>query len=109
MSEDKEEMLSAMYAQEEESDEPQEQPVQLRLAGKATVVNINGQQLPVPRIEYVERLEAVVREQQKLIDKQADRIKKLELNVNRLLNNANRRINAVESDVSALQNKRPWE
>lgn len=109
MSEEKDDILSAMYAQEEESDEKQEQPIQLRLAGKATIVNLHGQQVAIPRIEYVERLETVVREQQRIIDEQRDRMKRMEININRLMNNANRNIAAVESQVQQLQNKRPWE
>jgi hypothetical protein len=109
MEDDKQEIIGAMYAQDEENDEPQEQPIQLRLAGKATVINYGGQQIPIPKIEYIERLEAVVREQQKIIDEQRARLKRMELNLNRLMNNANRRITAVESAVSTLQNKRPWE
>ena len=101
-------MLNAMYAQQDD-DTPKEQPIQLRLAGKATIIPFAGQQIAIPRIEYVERLEAVVREQQKMIDDLAAKLKKMEINQNRIMNNANRNFGGLESQVKQLQNKRPWE
>ena len=98
-----ESLLSAMYEQEDDDDEVREQPIQLRLAGKATVVTLDGQKLPVPRIEYVEGLEKQIREQTKRIEQQEARIKKMEIMLSRVTNIANRRLNAVEEGIKGVK------
>jgi UDP-2,3-diacylglucosamine pyrophosphatase LpxH len=105
---DRDEMMSAMYAQNEEPAEKREQPEQLRLAGKATLIPHGDKHLPVPRIEYVEALEAQLRKANQQIEEQNARLRKLELRIERITNIANRRLAAVESDVKNTRNNR-WE
>jgi hypothetical protein len=71
-------MLAAMYGSDED-DGPQEQPIQLRLAGKATIININGQQVAIPRIEYIEAMEAGMRALKAENQQLRSRMRKLEL------------------------------
>lgn len=108
---DKEDVLNAMYAQddEEETTEKRPQPEQLRLAGKATVITYAGKQIAIPRIDYVERLEATIRAQDKLIEAQAAQMKKMEIAFNRVMNNANRNISALDTDIANLKTNRRWE
>lgn len=101
-------VLAAMYEQDEERDEARQQPEQLRLAGKAVLMDHQGGKVALARIDYVEALERTVREQQKQIEASAARVKKLELRVDRMMNIAVRRIASVESDVKAVSGNR-WE
>lgn len=101
------EQLSAMYAQEDDTEEKREQPEQLRLAGKATLVPHKGGHVALARVEYVEGLEALVKEQKNLIEQLTARVKKLEHRFTRSQNIAERRIVAVESKVRDSSNR--WE
>lgn len=94
------EQLAAMYAQEDETEEEKrQQPEQLRLAGKATMIPHKGGTVALARVEYVETLEALVKEQKNLIEQLTARVKKLEHRFTRSQNIAERRIGAVESKV----------
>lgn len=102
----KDEILGAMYAQNEEPVEKRPQPEQLRLAGKATITTVNERQIAIPRIEYVEGLENRLVRAERLIEEQAAAIKKLMFRLDRNANIAQRQINAVESSVQSVKNNR---
>lgn len=107
---DKEDVLSAMYAQDDDdNEEKRPQPEQLRLAGKATVITYGGKQIAIPRIEYVERLEALITAQEKVIADQKAQLKKMEITFNRVMNNANRNISALDTDLSNIKSNRRWD
>lgn len=100
------EQLSAMYGKDDDDDTPREQPEQLRLAGKATLIPHRDGHLPVPRIDYVETLERQIAQQKKVCDDMASRIKKLESYISRSSNIAERRISALESLLKEMSNRR---
>lgn len=95
-------MLAAMYGNDDEEG-PREQPMQLRLAGKATVVNIDGQQVAIPRIEYIEAMEAGLRALKDENAKLRARVRKLEMMHARDTNIASNRIRTVESDLRNVE------
>lgn len=94
----REEMLASMYGVADDEG-PQEQPIQLRLAGKATIVNIDGQQVAIPRIEYVEAMEAGLRALKVENQKLRAHIRKLELMHHRDTNIAGSKVKTLESDL----------
>lgn len=96
-------MLAAMYGNDDEDDGPREQPPQLRYAGKATVVNIDGQQVVIPRIEYIEAMEAGLRALKDENAKLRARVRKLEMMHARDTNIASNRIRTVESELRAVE------
>jgi hypothetical protein len=103
------ERLAAMYAQDDEADsEKREQPEQLRLAGKATLIPHKGSTVALARVEYVETLEALVKQQKMMLEELTARVKKLEHRITRSQNIAERRIIAVESKVKDTLNNR-WD
>lgn len=71
-----EDVMGAMYGQNEGDGEPQEQPIQLRLAGKANIVTLGGRQIAIPKIEYVEALEARLASAERIIGEQNDMLKR---------------------------------
>lgn len=93
------ELMASMYGADKEVEASSEQPIQLRLAGKATIINVDGKQVAIPRIEYIEALEAGLRALKSENQKLRDRLAKVERMNHRDSNIANNRIRSLESDL----------
>jgi indole-3-glycerol phosphate synthase len=107
MTEDeKKAILASMYDQGDDEPETREQPEQLRLAGKATIMAHKGGTVALARVEYVEALEQTLRAQQKVIDEQNRRLHKMDLRLQSLTNIATSRLSSVESQVKSISENR---
>jgi hypothetical protein len=97
----REDMMAALYGaeEEEEFEGKREQPIQLRLAGKATIITIEGQQIAFPKIEYVEAMERTIRELSAEIERLRSRCRKLELATSKNANIAQAKHAQLESTM----------
>ncbi len=78
-------LYSAMYGPgDDDEDTPREQPLQLRLAGKATVVRLGDQQVAIPKIEYVEIIEQRLIAAERMIEELSDLLRKADKKINRV-------------------------
>ena len=96
-----------MYMQDPDEG-PKEQPLQLRLAGKANVVTIAGQQIAIPKIDYVEEMERKMTKMLSDMAEMAKYISRLEQRIsalNTVTKNAN---NRIDQDIDDIRKNRGW-
>jgi len=99
---DDDELIRAMYEQPddiEDDGQPKEQPIQLRLAGKATIVTMADRQVAIPKIEYVEMLEKRIMDMEATLVEYAALIKKQGVIANRNASMTSKRITDLASRV----------
>lgn len=88
-----------MY-EDDGDNKPNAQPEQLRLAGKATIVNINGQQVAVPKIDIVEQLILRISAMEKEMVALKAEIRRNSQNNKQANHVLSRKITSVESELN---------
>ena len=98
-----------MYQDDGADDGPRPQPEQLRLAGKAKIMTINGVQVSFPNMDYIEALEAKVAKLQQDLEKAQADIKSLSRDAYNTKNFVNRQVGHLNADIKEIKNKPRFE